>query len=363
MALVAIIVGTRPNYMKVAPVFHALRQSRRIDTVIVDGGQHRGTSMSEVFRNELMLPRSDYQLSPASGTSAARIAHMVVGFDWAFRTLRPDRVLVPGDVNSTLAAALAAEQNQIPVAHLEAGLRSFDRGMPEETNRVLVDHLSDLHLTPSVDADANLRNEGITDSVHRVGNAMVDSVNRCLPRAREALPSLRRRLELPETYALCTFHRPSNVDRSADLERILEALVELSRTLPVAFPVHPRTRPQVEASSAMAAGHDVRLLEPLPYLEFLALESSAAVVLTDSGGVQEETTVLGVPCITVRHNTERPVTISEGTNVLAPPGEVDVCRLALERVAEPRPPREVYPELWDGRTGERVARVLEDVML
>lgn len=362
MKTLALVVGTRPNFMKIAPVFHAMQASRHIRTVLVDGGQHRDRQMSSVFREELGLPEAHHRLEPTLGSNTERIAGMLLGFRRAFEELGPHRVLVPGDVNATLAATLAANQMGIPVAHLEAGLRSFDREMPEEVNRVLVDHVSDLHLTPSADADVNLRREGIIDSVRCVGNAMIDSVVRYLPAAREALPKLRQDLGLEGPYALCTFHRPSNVDDDRNFTSIFEELTDLAQDLPVLFPVHPRTRPRAEELSHRVAKARLRLLDPLSYLEFLALQSEAAVVITDSGGVQEETTWLGVPCVTVRHNTERPVTISHGTNVLAPPGVVSLAQVARQRLAPGAAVQPRRPDLWDGRTGERVARILEEVM-
>ena len=356
MPLVVHVVGARPNFMKVAPVMRALArcgaQQRLIHT-----GQHYGARMSDVFFEDLALPEPDVHLGVGSGTHAEQTARVMLAFERALGELSsPDWVLVPGDVNSTLAAALAAAKLRLRVAHLEAGLRSFDRSMPEELNRIATDHVADLLLTSSGDADANLAREGIApDRVVRVGNVMIDSLLAALPRARErALPA---RLGLaPRRYALVTLHRASNVDDAATLARILAALAAVARELPVVFPVHPRTRARLDAPDVARATSALRLLEPLGYLDFLSLTAEARLVLTDSGGLQEETTALGVPCLTLRENTERPITVDKGTNEIVgtdPERIVAAARRALGRAPSSR-----CPDLWDGNAGERVAEAL-----
>lgn len=349
--------------MKVDPVLRALRHGANVRPVLIHSGQHYGQLMSDVFFKELGTPAPDVELNVGSGTHAEQTARMLMGFEQAFIDLQPNWLLVPGDVNSTLAAALAAVKLGIPVAHLEAGLRSFDRTMPEEVNRVLVDHMASLHLTSSSDADANLEREGIEgESVHLVGNAMIDSLFRLLPAGQDRLVQLRRELQLPSDYILCTFHRPSNVDDEVSLRAIISALQELSAEMPILFPVHPRTRRNIAALIGPKMSHGLLLSEPLSYLDFIGLESSASLVLTDSGGVQEETTYLGVPCLTVRPNTERPVTISHGTNSLVNTDSEAIVSASRGKLAKGRPGEATRPDLWDGRTGERVALILEQLM-
>lgn len=363
MSTVALVVGTRPNFMKVDPVLRALRNATDIRPVLIHSGQHYGQLMSDVFFEQLGTPAPDVELHVGSGTHAEQTAHMLMGFERAFTDLKPDWVLVPGDVNSTLAAALAAVKLGIPVAHLEAGLRSFDRTMPEEINRILTDHMASLHLTPSIDADVNLDREGVgSASVHLVGNAMIDSLSRLLPAAQDRLEWLRRDLRLPSDYVLCTFHRPGNVDDEASLRAITEALRELSEDIPILFPIHPRTRRNIAALVGPAERPGLLLSEPLSYLDFIGLESSASLVLTDSGGVQEETTYLGVPCLTVRPNTERPVTITHGTNALVETDRGAIVSAARKKLSDGRRADTVQPHLWDGQTGERVAQIFEKVM-
>lgn len=355
MALVLHVVGARPNFMKVAPLMAALSR-RGAAQRLVHTGQHFDEKMSGVFFAELGLPRPDLDLGVGSGTHGEQTGRVMIAFERALLEAapRPDLVVVPGDVNSTVAAALVASKLGIPVAHLEAGLRSFDRAMPEELNRVVTDHLSDLLLTPSPDADENLAREGVPASrVARVGNLMIDTLREHLPRARAL--STWRGLGLPEGgYAVVTLHRPSNVDDPAALARLLGALAEVARALPVVFPVHPRTRARLADPALAGAAAALRLVEPLGYLEFLSLTSAARLVLTDSGGLQEESTALGVPCLTLRENTERPVTVAEGTNRVVgtdPARIVAEARRALDGAAG----RGRIPALWDGRAGERAA--------
>lgn len=354
MPLVLHVVGARPNFMKVAPLLSALAR-RGTPQRLVHTGQHFDERMSGVFFQDLGMPRPDADLGVGSGPHGEQTARVMIAFERYLSELRPrpDLVVVPGDVNSTLAAALVAAKLRVPIAHLEAGLRSHDRGMPEEVNRVVADHLADLLLTPSADADQNLRDEGITGAkVALVGNLMIDTLRAHLPRARALGIPASMGLE-PGRYAVATLHRPSNVDEPGTFLPLLLALGRIARELPVVFPVHPRTRARLADPELAAAARGLRLVEPLGYLEFLSLTSAARLVLTDSGGLQEESTALGVPCLTLRERTERPVTVTEGTNEVVGTDPERIVASALRALAEPRPRR--CPALWDGRAGERAA--------
>jgi UDP-N-acetylglucosamine 2-epimerase (non-hydrolysing) len=352
------VVGARPNFMKVAPV-HAALGAAGHDSRLVHTGQHYDARMSDVFFADLGMPQPHLNLEVGSGSHAVQTARIMEAFEPVVERERPRGVLVAGDVNSTIACALVAVKLGVPVAHLEAGLRSFDRAMPEEINRVLTDAISDVLLTPSADADDNLRREGVAaERIARVGNAMIDSLVAHLPRAR-ASGALARAGMAPREYALVTLHRPSNVDDPAALTRMLGALAEVARTLPVLFPVHPRTRARIDGLPVAArdAAAGLRMIDPLGYLDFLALEADARVVVTDSGGVQEETTALGVPCLTVRTSTERPVTVSEGTNLVI---GTDPARLVAEvaNIVATGGKAGRIPDGWDGHTGPRVVTAL-----
>jgi UDP-N-acetylglucosamine 2-epimerase (non-hydrolysing) len=345
------IVGARPNFMKVAPVRNALHERKNVVQTLVHTGQHYDVNMSEVFFQQLGIPTPDINLAVGSGSHAKQTAEIMMRLEPVVTECRPDVVLVYGDVNSTVATALVCAKLGLPIGHVEAGLRSFDRTMPEEINRLVTDQLADWLFTPSEDGDANLAKEGIpADKIFRVGNVMIDSLVRLLPSAHKT------KFEgVPERYALVTLHRPANVDDSATLEGILETLLEVSRDLAVVFPAHPRTRKRI-ADFALNAGH-LRLLDPLPYVDFLGLQSRATVVITDSGGIQEETTYLGVPCLTVRENTERPVTVSMGTNVLVG-RDREKLRTELSRVLAGNAKKGTVPPLWDGHAAERIADIL-----
>lgn len=357
MPLVLHVVGARPNFPKVAPLVPALARCG-IAQRIVHAGQHFDDRMSGVFFEELGLPRPDVWLGAGPGSHAEQTSRAMVAFERALAGMRPrpGLVVVPGDVNSTVAAALVAAKCGIPVAHLEAGLRCFDRSMPEEVNRVVTDHLSDVLLTPSPDADENLRREGISGArVACVGNLMVDTLRANLPRAR----ALRRHEAMglsPRRYAVATLHRPCNVDDPAVLARLLSALGRLAAEVPVILPAHPRTRARLADPAAARAAASLRVVEPLGYLELLSLTSAAGVVLTDSGGLQEEATALGVPCLTLRDRTERPITVTEGTNEVVGTDPARIVEAARRALADPRPPR--CPALWDGRAAERAAEAL-----
>jgi len=352
------VVGARPNFMKLAPVARALatRGSRH---VVVHTGQHYDPEMSDAFFRDLQLPRPDHALGVGSGSHAQQTAAVMQGLEPVLLAERPDVVLVYGDVNSTVAAALVSAKLQIKVAHVEAGLRSRDRTMPEELNRIVTDHLADLLLAPSRDALENLSQEGIpADRVHFVGNVMIDSLKVALPAARAlAMP---RRMGLGTGgYTVVTLHRPANVDQPDTLAELLTTLSRLSKDGPVLFPVHPRTRAQIARLNGKATVDGVRLLDPLPYLEMLGLVWEADLVITDSGGLQEETTWLGVPCVTVRPTTERPITCLAGTNRLVAP-RCDAITVAARDARIARPANPPMLERWDGGTGDRIAAVLCD---
>jgi UDP-N-acetylglucosamine 2-epimerase (non-hydrolysing) len=340
--------------MKAAPVLAALANAPGVRQTLVHTGQHYDANMSEVFFQQLGIPAPDLNLGVGSNSHAGQTADIMARLEPVVTRHWPDLVLVYGDVNSTLAAALVCSKLQVRVGHVEAGLRAHDRTMPEEINRLVTDQLSDLLFTPSADADENLRREGIAPAkIHLVGNVMIDTLVRLLPHCAE-----HQRADLPKRYALVTLHRPSNVDDLPWLRALLLALAGLSRDLDVVFPVHPRTRQRMAdlGPQPLANGH-LRLLDPKPYLDFLALQRGATLVITDSGGIQEETTFLGVPCLTLRENTERPVTVSLGTNVLV--GR-DLLRLQREirRILAGETRKTSPVPLWDGHAAERIADVV-----
>jgi UDP-N-acetylglucosamine 2-epimerase (non-hydrolysing) len=318
---------------------------------VVHTGQHYDANMSDVFFTQLGMAAPDVNLGVGSGSHARQTADIMMKFEPVVQERKPDTVLVYGDVNSTVAATLVCSKLLIRVGHVEAGLRSFDRTMPEEVNRLVTDQLADLLFTPSEDGDANLLREGVSPKkIHRVGNVMIDSLVRLLPVAEEQAAN-----GLPLRYALVTLHRPSNVDNAGTLKNLLEGLLEIDQDLDIVFPVHPRTRQRINEFGINVTR--LHLLEPLPYIEFLALQRRAMVVITDSGGIQEETTYLHVPCITLRGNTERPVTVALGTNVLVGQNS-DALREAFRKVLAGKAKRGTIPPLWDGKAGERIAEIL-----
>ena len=360
MTTILHVVGARPNFMKAAPVLAAARLEPRLRQVLVHTGQHYDRSMSDAFFTDLGLPEPDENLGVGSGTHAEQTARIMLGFEPVLDRHRPDWVVVYGDVNSTVACALVAAKLGIRTAHVEAGLRSRDWSMPEEVNRVVTDRLADLLLTPSRDADQNLLAEGVpADRIRFVGNVMVDTLLALRERARSLSMPAALGLE-PGRYAVVTLHRPSNVDRRETLEQLVGSLDDLGAEMPVCFAVHPRTRRRLDEFGLVPRAEGVRLLAPLGYLETIGLVEQAALVLTDSGGLQEETTVLGVPCLTARPNTERPITLTEGTNRLVESarsaiGAAVAAVLAARRNGGFEARR---PERWDGKAGERVVAAL-----
>jgi UDP-N-acetylglucosamine 2-epimerase (non-hydrolysing) len=348
------VVGARPNFMKAAPVHTAFSRAG-VAHEIIHTGQHYDEAMSKVFFEDLGMPRPVIDLGVGSGSHAEQTAAVMVGLEKFFIQRRPRAVLVVGDVNSTLAASLVAAKLGIFVGHIEAGLRSNDWTMPEEVNRVVTDALADLLLTPSPDADRNLLAEGCPpESIARVGNVMIDTLMQHLPHARELDVPAKLGL-VPGEYAVLTLHRPSNVDDPAVLRGILGAAARLAARLPVVFPVHPRTRKNIQAlATGLEETKGFVLTEPLGYLDFLSLTSRSCLVMTDSGGLQEETTVLGIPCLTLRKNTERPITIEEGTNVLVGTDPETIFSEAERALGDGASARRRVPALWDGQASGRI---------
>jgi UDP-N-acetylglucosamine 2-epimerase (non-hydrolysing) len=354
------VVGARPNLMKMAPLIRAMRKLPDIDPILVHTGQHYDEKMSQIFFDDLEIPRPDLFFEVGSGSHAEQTAKVMVACERVLLERRPDVVLVVGDVNSTLACAVAAAKLCVPIAHVEAGLRSFDRTMPEEVNRLVTDALSDLLFTTSPDADENLAREGTPpDRIFFVGNVMIDTLQSYRARA-AGLGTPGRYGFAPGGYALLTLHRPSNVDVPGVFAGLLDAMTEIQRDLAILFPAHPRTVQRLAdlgLAERLANAPGLRIIEPLGYLEFLDLMMHARLVMTDSGGIQEETTILGVPCLTLRENTERPITISHGTNRLVGTNPERITA-AVREILSASPTAGRLPELWDGHAAERIVSIL-----
>jgi len=358
MVKVLNVVGARPNFMKMAPIItEMVARGGEITQTLVHTGQHYDDAMSGAFFRDLGMPEPDVYLNTRGGTHAEQTARVMLAFEGVLVAEQPDWVVVVGDVNSTLACALVASKLCVRVAHVEAGLRSFDRTMPEEINRLLTDQLSDLLLTPSPDADENLLREGIAPKrIVRVGNVMIDTLYRQIERARSS--SILDDLSLnPRDFAALTLHRPSNVDNPDSLRRIFTALGAIARSMTVVFPAHPRTQSRMR-EFGVEPPPGVKVIDPLGYLDFLKLWSNSKMTLTDSGGLQEETTALGVPCLTLRENTERPITIEQGTNQLVGLDPERIVGAAEAIIADGRSTPARAPELWDGRAAERIVTAL-----
>ena len=354
----ALIVGARPNFVKIAPIMAQLRQRPGATATLIHTGQHYDVQMSEAFFADLEIPAPDVNLGVRAATATGQMAEIMVRLEERFAADRPDAVVVVGDVTSTLAGALVAVKLEIPVAHVEAGLRSFDRTMPEEINRVLTDAISDWLFTTEPAANENLAREGVDPArVHFVGNVMIDTLFRY--RERAAASKVLESLDVaPGRYVALTLHRPSNVDGAEALRRALAAIERIQRDVPVVFPVHPRTRRRLaELGDALPPMPGLRMAEPMPYLDFVQLMANARCVLTDSGGIQEETTALGVPCLTLRENTERPITVSRGTNRIVglDPAAIDE---AWAEIGAGRWRAGELPEHWDGKAAARVVDAL-----
>jgi UDP-N-acetylglucosamine 2-epimerase (non-hydrolysing) len=359
-----LVAGARPNFMKIAPIYAEMKRRRdEFAPVVVHTGQHYDAMMSDAFFDDLGLPKPDIHLGVGSASHAVQTAKIMMGFEPVLVRERPDWVLVVGDVNSTIACTLVCAKLQVRVAHVEAGLRSRDRSMPEEINRILTDAISNLLFTTSEDADENLAQEGIpAEKIRFVGNVMIDSLKGHLKLSEKS--EIREELGLKgKDYAVLTLHRPSNVDERDVFSGIVDALLSIAERLPIIFPVHPRTRARIEefGFGKQISASNIRLIEPLGYLDFTRLYSGARVVLTDSGGLQEETTVLGIPCLTLRHNTERPITIEMGTNILVGTDPERIKQAAADILAgNSLTSNKKIPPLWDGKTA---ARICDELLL
>lgn len=356
------VVGARPNMMKIAPIVEATAAYEDIDQILLHTGQHYDEKMSQIFFDELGIPKPDIYLGVGSASHAVQTAKIMIEFEQVLHQHQPDVVLVVGDVNSTLACSITATKMHIPVVHVEAGLRSFDRHMPEEINRLVTDAIADVMFTTSRGANQHLRNEGVPEEkICFVGNVMIDTLNKHRPRAAQMQTAQQFGVQ-NGAYGLVTLHRPSNVDVPEVFAGILDALLKIQQSLPILFPIHPRTKNRLAEfgfSAKIEAAKNLHLIEPLGYFNFLDLMMHAKMVITDSGGIQEETTCLGVPCLTVRENTERPVTITEGTNELVGTNPQKILEVAQQILAGNSKQGKI-PELWDGHAAERIVKILRE---
>lgn len=381
MIKLLIIVGARPNFIKIAPLMEEIKKYRKIKPVLVHTGQHYDDKMSDLFFEDLGLPRPNVYLGVGSGTQAVQTAKIMIKFEKVLVKEKPDLIIVVGDVNSTLACSIVAAKLCIPVAHVEAGLRSFDRTMPEEINRIVTDSLSDFLFTTCEDANQNLRKEGVPENkIYFVGNVMIDTLLKHRERAKKSnilkklgieKGTLIDKYELKTNYAVLTLHRPSNVDNKDTFQNILEALKIVSREIPIIFPIHPRTKKQIKkfgfynylffpslnSTNPMNLKNSINCIDPVGYFDFLHLMANSKLALTDSGGIQEETTILGIPCLTIRANTERPVTITQGTNVLVGTDKEKIVTESLNILNGGGKIGRI-PKLWDGKAAERIVEIL-----
>ncbi len=356
------VVGARPNFMKIAPIQREMAKYDNIQPVLVHTGQHYDERMSKLFFDDLQLPKPDIYLDVRSGSHAVQTAKVMMAFEEVLKQEKPDLVIVVGDVNSTAACSMVAAKMETKIAHVEAGLRSFDRTMPEEINRLVTDVLSDFLFVTEKSGLENLKREGIDDSkVHFVGHVMIDSLIYFEPMAEKSTVLQDLQLE-PQNYGLITLHRPSNVDHKENFLKLLNAFEHIEKQIPLIFPIHPRSQKMIDQfglRDKVEKMKNLRLLEPLGYLDFMKLLHNAKLVLTDSGGIQEETTYLGIPCITMRENTERPITVEIGSNVLV---GTDTERIIAEaqKVLDGNAKKGQIPELWDGKAAERIVRILNE---
>ncbi|MBN2105773.1 UDP-N-acetylglucosamine 2-epimerase (non-hydrolyzing) [bacterium] len=356
------IVGARPNFIKIAPIYRQMQQSGRFHPILIHTGQHYDEKMSQLFFKDLSMPKPDEYLGVGSGSHAEQTGKIMVALEKSIIIQKPDLILVVGDVNSTLAASILASKLSIPVAHVEAGLRSGDRSMPEEINRIITDSISDYLFVTEKSGLDHLKSEGISESkIHFTGNVMIDSLIDNLQKL-NGVDILNHFSLQPKKYALVTLHRPSNVDQENSIKMIIDAFGKIQLEMPVIFPIHPRTRKMLDLfglKSHVDAMPDLHLIDPVGYLVFLTLMKHAGIVLTDSGGIQEETTWLGIQCLTLRPNTERPSTVTLGTNRLVPLNTEGIITAFHDAIDHPKNGR--IPPLWDGQTAQRIVDVLSDI--
>tara|TARA_A100001037_G_C15111443_1_gene619195 strand:- start:577 stop:1683 length:1107 start_codon:yes stop_codon:yes gene_type:complete len=356
-----LVVGARPNFIKANPVYNSLNQLNKFDLTLVNTGQHYDQNMSDVFIQELNMKKPDINLEVGSGLHGQQTGKILELYEKVLIREKPDMIIVFGDVNSTIACALAAAKLAIPISHVESGLRSFDWNMPEEINRVLTDKLSKLLFTTSPEAKDNLINEGISEkNIHFVGNTMIDSLIEFQHKFNKS--NIRKDLDIQDEYALITLHRPSNVDNKNNLIELINSIKTTSKIIPCIFPIHPRTKNKLKSAklyNTLNKNKRIKLIDPIGYIDFMCLQMNARVVLTDSGGIQEETTFFGIPCITVRNNTERPITISNGTNKLIGTEYYKIPDIVEASINVKHQEKFSIPSLWDGKSADRISKILD----